>query len=183
MMLAALWFVAPWCLLGCPPSAEPEEPMSGPAAVTPSGPAPVRSFSFATVDGGRVTHTMLRGRMTVIAMVAPFDGASQAQVQFLEVLSRRHQPRINAMLLVFDHPNNRPLVDIFASHFAVSFPVALADSATLAGKGPFVGLNVVPSVVILDRQSREVWRHYGLVDTKTLSEAVGAHDGEWGGGR
>lgn len=136
----------------------------------------MRSFVFATLDGGQVTHTMLRGRMTVIALVAPFDSASQAQARFLEVLAQRHKPRINAMLVVFDHPNNRPLIEIFASKVDVDFPVALADPATPAGQGPFPGLNAVPSVIILDRQSREVWRHQGMVDAKTLSAAVSAND-------
>ncbi|RLB62618.1 MAG: TlpA family protein disulfide reductase [Deltaproteobacteria bacterium] len=183
MMWAALLLLASSGLIGCPPSPAVEDPASGSATATHAGPAPVRSFSFATLDGGRVTDTMLRGRMTVIAMVAPFDSASQAQARFLRGLARRHKPRINAMLLMFDHPNNGPLVEIFADSVAVDFPVALADQATLAGQGPFVGLNVVPSVVILDRQSREVWRHHGLVDTKTLSEAVSREDSEWGGGR
>ncbi len=117
--------------------------------------------------------------MTVIAQVAPFDSASQAQARFLRVLSQRHKPRINALLVVFDHPNNRPLVEIFANNVGVDFPVALADPATPVGEGTFPGLNAVPSVVILDRQSREVWRHLGLVDAKTLSEALSAHDELW----
>jgi len=117
--------------------------------------------------------------MTVIAQVAPFDSASLAQARFLKVLSQRHKPRINAMLVVLDHPNNGPLVEIFAKNVGVDFPVALADPATPAGQGPFPGLNAVPSVVILDRQSREVWRHQGMVDSKTLSEAVSANDALW----
>lgn len=179
LRLATLLSLGSGFLHGCGPSPEPEEPEVGPVTVVPSGSAPVRQFSFATLDGGRVTHTMLRGRMTVIATAAPFDQASQAQARFLRVLSKRHKPRLNAMLLMLDHPNNRPLVEIFASEVGVEFPVAFADPATLAGKGPFMGLNLVPTVVILDRQSREVWRHYGLVDAKTLSEAVAVHDTLW----
>jgi len=50
--------------------------------------------------------------------------------------------------------------------------VALADSATIAGDGPFAGLHHVPSIVILDRESREVFRHVGLIEEAALEQAI-----------
>jgi hypothetical protein len=50
--------------------------------------------------------------------------------------------------------------------------VALADAATIAGEGPFSGLHHVPSVVILDAEGREAFRHVGLITQEALEEVL-----------
>ena len=50
----------------------------------------------------------------------------------------------------------------------------IADAATIVGEGPFAGLHHVPSVVILDKEGREAWRHVGFVDQARLEAAVKA---------
>jgi hypothetical protein len=169
------FLLASW-LFACSPPAEPEEPsISSTTAITPLG-APQRRFAFLGADGQLITHKSVYGRMTVVALVASYDTASLAQTRFVEALYRRHRPRINALLLFLDPPENRPLIETYGSTVGVSFPIALADTATRAGKGAFPGLHHVPSVVILDRQGREVWRKLGLVDTQELGEAVSDND-------
>ncbi len=49
---------------------------------------------------------------------------------------------------------------------------ALADEPTLAGHGPFDGLHAVPSIVILDREGREVHLHVGAYDQTQLDAAL-----------
>lgn len=173
----ALWLAAA-ATIACSSDPEPvaPKPPSSPFAIVPVGAAPERRFAFNTVDGKLVNQGNFRGRMTVVALAATYDTASLAQVRFLETLVRTHTPRINALLLLLDPPENRPLVDAFAASLDVSFPVAVADEATRAGKGAFPGLHHVPSVVILDRQSREVWRKLGLSDGRELASALNAHD-------
>ena len=151
--------------------AEREEPRR------PSGPAPERRFAFTTLDGKLVTHKTFRGRMTVIALVTTYDTASQAQTSFITSVAHRHTPRTNALLLVLEPATHLPLVEAYASSLGVDYPVALADEATVAGEGAFDGLHTVPSVVILDRDGREVWRKVGLVDAKELSNVLHGFDG------
>jgi hypothetical protein len=127
---------------------------------------------FATVKGGRVSERFFRGRMTVIALVATYDTASHAQALFLKALVKHYTPRINAMLLVLEPPHHKTLVEAYAESLELRFPVAMADAATVAGDGPFPGLHHVPSVVILDREGREVWRKIGLVDEPQMAHAL-----------
>lgn len=144
------------------------------AASTDEG--PVRRFAYETLDGRVVTSQRYRGRMTVVAMVATYDTASQAQTRFLETVYRRHAPRINALLLVLEPPEHRPLVEAYQSSLALSYDVALADAETIAGEGAFAGLHHVPSIVLLDREGREVWRNLGLVEVEALHAVIAEHD-------
>jgi hypothetical protein len=154
---------------GSSPDVEPQAP--APVAV-PVKRGPQRDFRFAGVDGRPVTGTSLRGRMTIIAFATTYDAASQAQARFVQELLRAHAPRINALLLVLEPAHHEPLVKAFATTLGLSYPVAMADAATIAGEGPFAGLHHVPAVVILDRKGHEVWRRVGLVERDELDETL-----------
>ena len=114
----------------------------------------------------------MSGRISVIGFVATYDAASQAQARFLTALLKRHVPRINVAILVLEPPENRPMVEAFVGALRLPYPAALADAATIAGHGPFAGLHHVPSVVILDREGRERWRHLGLIQENDMDAAV-----------
>jgi len=152
--------------------AQPPEAQPPPAAAKVTG--PVLAFSYESLSGAPLSTDSLRGRISVIGFVTTYDIASQAQVRFLSTLLRNHAPRLNVALLVLEQPENKPMVDAFAASLGIDYPVALADAATIAGTGPFAGLHHVPSVIVLDRQGREAWRHIGLIDTSSLDQAVRA---------
>jgi hypothetical protein len=135
-------------------------------------PEPVR-FAYRTLDDKPLTPATLAGRFTLIALGATYDLPSQAQARFLTGLSRNHTPRINVALLILEPEENRPLVEAFVQALRLEYPVAFADQSTITGKGgPFPGLHHIPSIVILDREGREVWRHLGLADDETLEKAL-----------
>jgi hypothetical protein len=129
-------------------------------------------FELVTVDGKPLSTQTLAGRISVIGFITTYDIASQAEVRFLGDLLRRHKPRLNVAVLVLEPPENKPMVEAFASALGLPYPVALAGAATIAGRGPFAGLHHVPSVVILDREGREVFRHLGLIGEEALDQAV-----------
>lgn len=159
---------------GAEPVEAPDE-APDPVATTPSG-KPERTFSYVTLDRRLVTHLTYRGRMTVIVFAATYDAGSQVQARFVETVFRRHAPRINAMMVVMEAPQNAPLAQAFADSLGLSFDVVMADAATIAGEGPFPGLHHVPSVVLLDRRGREVWRYLGVVEARALDDAISDRD-------
>lgn len=138
--------------------------------------APLRRLAFVALDGSAVTSATLAGRMTFVLFASEADPASTVAVRFLREVVETHAPRINALLLMLDPAENRPLVEVFASFHALSFPVVLADADTIAGQGPFPGLHHVPSTVLLDRGGREVWRHVGLSEKEELESALRHHE-------
>ncbi|WP_437285598.1 TlpA family protein disulfide reductase [Sorangium sp. So ce406] len=160
--------------MGCAGSGDAvREPAAGPPA-TAEVPArgPVRTFSYETLDGRALSTASLAGRFSVIGFVATYDVASQAEARFLAGLFRDHTPRINAALLVLEASENRPLVEAFVAALKLPYPVALADAPTIAGEGSFAGLHHVPSVVILDPEGREAFRHVGLITQEALEEVL-----------
>jgi hypothetical protein len=165
LMLFALWAPA-GCGVGAPPSAVPEAPPP------PSGPP--LSFAYDTLDGKALSSETTTGRFTVIGFITTYDLASQAEVRFLAGLGRAHAPRVNVAALVLEPRDNRPLVEAFVTSLGIWFPVALADAETIAGRGPFADLHHVPSVIILDKQGREAFRHVGLIEQNELDGALRA---------
>lgn len=165
------------------PIEEPVKPVSSAdEAVTQSPPpdAPPVVFQYKDVRGGTLASSALAGRITVIALAATYDVPSQAQVKFLSQVHRDHAPRINALLIALEQPENEILVQAFADALGLKFPVVMADAATIKGEGPFSNLRHVPSVVILDREGRERTRWLGLMSNVELEEALVKLEAELG---
>jgi hypothetical protein len=129
-------------------------------------------FAFGTVQGDVVTSETIRGRVTVLLFMTTFDLASQAQAKQLEDLLHLHAPRFNAIGVVMEPPKNAELVRSFGEVLGLSYPIALADEATLAGEGPFGGITSVPSWVILDRDGRTAFVRAGGMPPRDLEQRV-----------
>jgi hypothetical protein len=154
----------------CSSTAPPPRP-AGPVAAAQR---PVIQFSYEALDGTPLSTESLSKRVTVIGLFTTYDVPSQIVARFLASLARTHTPRLNVAALMLEGPENKPLVEAFAASLGLPYPLALADAATIAGEGPFAGLHHVPSVVILDQEGREAWRHVGFVDQARLEAAVKA---------
>jgi hypothetical protein len=154
-------------LVSCSKPRGPE----GPAALaTVQGPRLL--FRFDAIDGRPISTAALANRVSVIGFLTTYELPSQVEARFLSTIERHHAPRVNVAALMLEAPENLPLVEAFVASLRLTYPVALADAATIAGEGPFAGLHHVPSVVVLDRRGREAWRHLGFVDEATLEAAV-----------
>jgi hypothetical protein len=168
LALAAALAVLTAASCGGPDAAAPPPETAAP----PSERGPRVLFEFVTIDGKPLSTDTLAGRISVIGFTTTYDTASQAQVRVFADLLRHHKPRINVAVLVLEPPENEPMINAFAQALSLPYPVANADAATIAGRGPFAGLHHVPSVVILDRQGREAFRHLGLIAEEPLSLAI-----------
>ena len=178
-------FVRGWAVLvasatafvGCASNPEVARTTSVPSQeLSPEPDAPVRNFRYMGLSGAVVDGVRFRGRMTLVAMIATYDTASQAQVRFLKSVLRHHAPRINVVVIVLEPAHHRPMVEAFAATLELPYPVAMADEVTIAGRGPFDGLHHVPSGVLLDRDGRERWRNIGLIEPRELREAIARYD-------
>lgn len=136
----------------------------------PTG-APVE-FAFGTTDGAELSSETTRGRATAILFVTTYDIASQVVAERLEDVIRSHVPRANAGAVVLEAPKYVQLAVAYRSTLALSYPVAMADSFTLTGGGPFGSITQVPTLVVLDRSGREVWRRTGVPDARSIEQAL-----------
>jgi hypothetical protein len=161
---------APGC--GSVPAPEPAAAARAPAPASLSNRGSELHLVVTALDGTVVTSEELRGRLTVIGVVASFDPASQTQALVLRSLIHHHAPRINVALLVLEPEANRPMVEAFAAALDAPFVVALVDTETLAGRGPLGDVREVPTLLVLDRACQEAWRHVGQVDESSLDQVL-----------
>lgn len=155
---------------GCRPRPVPLRPEGAAAS------APV-TFAFGAVDGGELSSETTRGRATAILFVTTYDIASQLVAQRLEGVLRAHVPRANGGAVVLEAPKYAQLAVAYRSTLSLSYPVAMADSLTLSGGGPFGTVAQVPTLVVLDRSGREVWRHTGVPEAREIERALALGSG------
>lgn len=140
-------------------------------AVRPE-PGKLRTFDFVAPDGSRFSSASTRGRATAVLFVATFDMVSQQQARQLDEIVRRHTPRANAGAVVLEAPKYSVFIEEFREQLGLSFPVVMADRATREGRGGFGAVRRVPTLVVLDRQGREVFRDAGMMEARDIEKAL-----------
>jgi hypothetical protein len=135
------------------------------------------SFAFGTTDGGEFSSRGTRGRATLVLFVTTYDLPSQLQARRLDEIVRRFRPRANAGAVMLEAPKYAVFADAFRSTLSLSYPVAIADDDTRERRGPFGRVDRVPTLVVLDRDGREVWRRAGVVSAKEIEAALAKASG------
>jgi hypothetical protein len=163
MLAAAL--VSSW--VACAPST----PAASSAAARVQRSEPV-SFSFPGIDQETVSSETTRGRATVLAFITTYDIPSQLLVRRVGEVIVRFTPRANAAAVVLEAPLYAELLPAYSSSLDLPFPVVMADFETLQGRGHFGEIQNVPTVVVLDREGREVWRRQGPLTGEEIEAAL-----------
>ncbi len=138
----------------------------------PEGATAPIDFKLDSLDAREVSTGTVVGRPTVVAFVTTWDLSSQAQVDYLVPMSKKDDGRVNYVLVALQGKEDRELVEVFAQHLGVTFPVAMADTDMTSGGGPFGPLRAVPTTLILDRAARMVWRHVGIARPEEIREGL-----------
>jgi hypothetical protein len=126
------------------------------------------SYTFDSLDERPVASVSHRGKPTIIAFVATGDIVGQAQVDFLVAMAKNDGKKVNYALVALHPRKEIPIVEAYASALKVTFPVALGEPATMNADGPFGDIPAVPTIVVLDREGRLVWKHTGLAKSDEL---------------
>jgi hypothetical protein len=129
-------------------------------------------FLYGTPTGETLSSANTRGRVTVLLFVTTFDLPSQLMAKRLDVVARRHRPRVNAGAIALEAPNNAPLVEVFRTSLGLGYPVGLTNRTLLDEKGPFGAIDQVPVLVVLDSRGVEVARAEGVVSEAELDAAL-----------
>jgi len=161
-------------LAACQLKPIPRDPMAAPAtsAAAAVDPSKVVSFSFPDLDGKEVSTATVHGRTTVVFFGTAYDTFVQAEARFLIDVEHLHTPRLNVVMIMLERAENRPMVSIFSDVLQHPFPICMADADTIAGHGPFQGMNSVPSLLILDKEGREKYRHAGMQKEEEIEAAI-----------
>lgn len=120
-------------------------------------------FAFDSLDERPVSAVTTRGKPTLVTFLTTSNLAAQAQIDFLIAMARNDGDKVNYAAVALEPRDNRELVELYKKALSIQFPVAMADSRTLTGDGPFGDVSAVPVTVLLDRVGRIVWRADGRV--------------------
>ena len=154
-------------VLGCGPKTAdaPVGVSEKPGAAFPDRPV---TYSFDTLDERPVSSAAHRGKPTVLAFITTGDIVGQAQIDYLVAMAKNDGARVNYALIALHPRKEIVLVEAYTSALKVEFPVALADPSVMTSQGPFGELSAVPTLVVLDRDGRIVWKHTGLAKSDEL---------------
>ena len=155
------------CMLALSGCGGAASPASAPPAAA-HGPALEFAFSGA---GEQVSSRETRGRPTVILFLTTYDLASQFAARDLAHIVRSFTPRANAAAIVCEEAQYEDLLPTYRQTLELPYPVVMGDIATRAGQSAFGRIDILPTLVVLDRQGREVWRHAGAA---ARAEIIGA---------
>jgi hypothetical protein len=126
------------------------------------------AFAFDSLDERQVSSVSTRGKPAVLAFIATWDLSSQAQVDFLVPFAKKN-PGVAFALIALQEPKDRELVEAYRQSLKVDFPVAMVgDRGMIAGGGPFGDVAEIPTIIILDRYGKMVWRHVGLAKPEEI---------------
>jgi hypothetical protein len=165
--LLAASVVALALAMGCgPKTVEPPVGTSDkPGAAFPDRPV---TYAFDTLDERPVSSAAHRGKPTVLAFVTTGDIVGQAQVDYLVAMAKNDGAKVNYALIAMHPRKEIMLVEAYMSALKVEFPVALGDASAMAPQGPFGEIAAVPTIVVLDRDGKIVWKHTGLAKADEL---------------
>ena len=129
-------------------------------------------FRFAGLDGREVSSEVVVGRTSVVAFLATFDVASQAQARFLSGIELNHRPRANCFAVVIEVPENEMLVASFVETLRLKYPVAHVTAEALARTR--LEVSTVPTVLVFDSGGNVVWRSKGMATEDEIAEVLRA---------
>lgn len=122
-------------------------------------------------DRQRLSLSELRGKPTLVFLLATFDGVSQAALKPASHFARRH-PEAH-VIGVAAQPNPALLVDAWVTALDPAFPVGYTrDESVPRGTSELGPIEGVPTFIMLDREGRVVESHAGFAGVNKLERML-----------
>lgn len=141
---------------------------------------PIRDFSFQTINGRLASSRDLKGRTVAIFFWATWCGPCKAELPQIAELQQRYKARGDIVVLALNAKTGGDTADRaqeFLSHRHLQIVSAIdavddLHPAGLGSAGRSLGLRVVPSFYILDRQGQLRVAEAGYVSSANLVTVV-----------
>jgi thiol-disulfide isomerase/thioredoxin len=126
-------------------------------------PKPAPAFTLKDLNGRDVSPASLRGKVVIVNFWATWCGPCRAEIPDLVALQAKYQDTLQVIGISEDEAGVE-VVKRFAAEHKINYPVAMVtpDIEKL-----FPGISALPTSFILDRQSRIVQKHVGMLTART----------------
>jgi peroxiredoxin len=163
-LLAVTSFVVVWRLASRQPA-----PVGGGEATTVAGAlGPAPHFQLASLDGRRLGPGDFAGKVVLLDFWATWCGPCHIQADVLRDLYPRFRgPRVE--FLAVSVGEDLDTVRHFVAEKPFDYPVLLDPQSEVADP---LGVMALPTIMVVDRQGRLVFRESGLVAGETLEQVL-----------
>src|SRR4051812_34088007 len=126
------------------------------------------AFSLKDLSGRTISPASLRGKVVIVNFWATWCGPCRAEIPDLVALQDKYKDTLQVIGISEDEAGVE-VVRRFAEEHHVNYPVAMMTPEV---EKLFPGISALPTSFILDRESRIVQKHVGMLNARTTeSEA------------
>jgi len=126
-------------------------------------PKPAPAFTVKDLDGRDIAPASLRGKVVIVNFWATWCGPCRAEIPDLVALQDKYKDTLQVIGISEDEAG----VDVvrrFASGHKINYPVAMMTPEI---EKMYPGITALPTSFILDRESRVVQKHVGMLTART----------------
>jgi thiol-disulfide isomerase/thioredoxin len=145
---------------------------STPEAVEAPGSGFLGALALPTVGAQRLGPAELSGQVVLVSFFATWCFPCVAEIPTLEALQRDYGPRGFRVVAVGMDLEGARVLEPFAEHYQLNYPVLVADERIIAGQSVFGPIRALPTTVILDREGRAVAAWQGVAGHEDVSKAI-----------
>jgi thiol-disulfide isomerase/thioredoxin len=126
-------------------------------------PKPAPAFTVKDLDGREIATASLRGKVVIVNFWATWCGPCRAEIPDLVALQQKYKDTLQVIGISEDEAGVE-VVRQFAAEHRINYPVAMMTPEI---ERLYPGISALPTSFILDRESRVVQKHVGMLTTPT----------------
>ena len=126
-------------------------------------PKPAPAFTVRDLEGRDISPASLRGKVVIVNFWATWCGPCRAEIPDLVALQEKYRDTLQVIGISEDEVGV-DVVKRFAAEHRVNYPVAMTTPEI---EKLFPGISALPTSFILDRESRVVQKHVGMLSART----------------
>jgi len=182
-LVAAVWLVARPAKMSLGDAAAPAPAAPVADAVAPVGshdekialqfyrnPAPVGDVAMTDVDGRTISTASLKGKVVIVNFWATWCPPCRAEIPDLIALQDKYKDQLQ-IIGISDDDDPPAVVKKWAAEHKMNYPIVMSTPDL---RKTFAGVAALPTSFILNRESRMVIRHVGMLMAAT-TEAETRH--------
>ena len=126
-------------------------------------PKPAPAFAAKDLEGREITPASLRGKVVIVNFWATWCGPCRAEIPDLVALQSKYKDTLQVIGISEDEAGVE-VVKRFAAEHKINYPVAMVTPEI---EKMFPGIGALPTSFIIDRDSRVVQKHVGMLTART----------------
>lgn len=137
-----------------------------------AGPAFLQALFLPAVGPTPHDARSLSGKVVLVSFFATWCFPCLAEMPTLEALQRDYGPRGFQVVSVGMDLEGASVLQPFADHYALRYPVLVADDRMREGLTAFGHIRALPTTVLLDRRGRAVAAWQGVEGHTEVAKAI-----------